>query len=300
MKNKLKTLQIFVWAIMCAIILFSLSLSIASLKIRGTKEIYAWYTIDWGADYEADFKTVRSMNIDGVFLRSNSHTFLSDSEAFVEAIACARSFNLSIGIIVFHPYDMTHQEIWGLPVNGGTFSDIANKTWIEKVYITKLRNLVSLGDSLGVSYYVFDDMTFDKASNLTNAQLFIDITEEVTNGRSLMLACYPPENITVFLQLRINKWDWYTAPENVGDIMRSRAARPRDCSSIGQFLWLNERTDISLNDLKRAYRALASFDRLELFELRYGRSDWENGIDNSILEHKSLVEQITEQNKLIK
>ena len=69
--------------------------------------------------------------------------------------------------------------------------------------IKELRNLIKSGDRLGVSYYIYDDFNFDQLSNTSNAQLFIDLTNNITRNKELMLAHYPPKkNPTIFQRRR--------------------------------------------------------------------------------------------------
>jgi len=265
-------------------------------------EIFGWYWIDWGPNYyDVDFEMTKNMFIDGVFLLSDRYTFLTHPEAFTEAATIAHQHGLKVGIIVFHPYDADFQEAWNLPVNQGKFADFStNKTWIEKTYTTKLRDLVSIGDSLNVTYYVYDHMNFDEAYNLTNAQLFIDVTYEVTHGKALMLGHYPPPKSMAILRLRIPHWDWYTAPEDVENMKISLEKKPSNNTSLGQFVWLYERTEIDFQHLQSVYNELFNADRIEIFALRLGAPSWTDGIANSILEHSTLVQHLTRLNLEVK
>jgi len=265
-------------------------------------EILGWYWIDWGEDYYyKDFRRVKEMNIDGVILVSSNHHFLLEPEAFFKAIKIAHEFDLKVGIVVFHPYDKLHQECWGLPVHQDKFADFANITWINRVYLPKLIKLVSIGESINVTYYVYDEMTFDMSSNLTIAQYFIDLTLQLTKGKALMLAGYPPEkSLAPYLHIKMKNWDWYTAPEWADAIEASYNARPLNCSSIGQFLWLHKRTRINFNTITKTYNLLKKFNRIQIFALRYGAPHWEDGKENSILEHPPLITHITKLNRMIK
>ncbi len=241
------------------------------------------------------------MSIDGVFFTSDAYTFASRPQAFVEAINTASKYGLKVGIILFHPFDADFQRAWGLPVNQGKFADFtANTTWIEEVYASKLMNIVSIGESLNVKWYVYDDMEFDKVSNLTNAQLFVDITYKITNGKTIMLASYSSVKDKTFLsKLSILHWDWYSAPEYVDNIEESNS-KPLNCISLGQFIWLYNRPEISFEELKEAYKAIINADRIEIFALRYGDPTWSDAITNSILENRALIEKLTMLNLSIK
>jgi len=266
-------------------------------------EIYGWYWIDWGAGYyDADFKTAKDMLIDGVFLVSDRYTFVSQPEAFSDAISAASRNGLKVGIIIFHAYDADFQRVWGLPINQNVFADFsASRAWIEKVYTPKLKNIVALGSSLGVSWYVFDDMSFDEVSNLANAQSFIDVTYGITNNRTIMLDSYPPAKDTnPFLKLNITHWDWYTVSENTGYIEDSLMQRPANNTSIGQFVWLHNRPRVSFEELQEIYDALHDADRVEIFALRYGDQTWSNAIINSMLENPMLIEYLTVLNLRMK
>jgi len=267
-------------------------------------QIFGWYWIDWGSGYfDGDFRTIKDMFIDGVFLISDKYTFISHPEAFAEAINAANKYGLEVGIIVFHPYDADFQLAWGLPKNQSVFADFsANKTWIEEVYAPKLRNSVVTGSSMGVSWYVYDDMTFDEVFDLKNTQLFIDITNKITNNKTIMLSHYPPpkKDITNFLNLNIMHWDWYAAPENITNIKDGLMKRPANITSIGEFIWLYHRTGISFEELQGVYDALSNVDRIEIFTLRIGEQTWTNAISDSILENPSLIEHLTTLNLRIK
>jgi hypothetical protein len=264
-------------------------------------EIFGWYWIDWGPSYyKKDFQKAKDMYIDGVFLLSNKYTFLNNSTVFKEAVISAQLFGLRVGIVIFHPYDADFQKIWNLPVEQGKFADFsANRSWIEEIYTSKLKSLVNIGDFLNITYYVYDNMTFDKTSNLTNAQLFIDITNKITHGRAIMLARYPPKNMTL-LTLSIKHWDWRTAPEDVRSIRNSLEKRPLNNTSVGQFVWLHKRTDIDFESLSAVYNVLSNSDRIEIFTLRYGEPNWTNAIGNSILEHPTLIEYLSSLNLQVK
>jgi len=269
----------------------------------GELEILGWYSIDWGVDYyEKDFRIVKEMGIDGVILRSFDHLFVEEPEAFLEAITTAQKFGLKVGIVIFHPFDERYQRAWGLPIHQDIFADFsANRSWIEEIYIPKLQHLVSRGESMKISYYVYDDMNFGAASNLTTAQYFVNVTLQLTGGKALMLASYPPKgDLSSFLMMKITNWDWYTAPERVSELKESLNFHPIGCVSLGQFLWLHQRTNINEKIIERAYEALSHFDRIEIFTLRYGQPDWRRGAENSILEHPRLIKLLTKMNRNVK
>ena len=265
-------------------------------------EIYGWYWIDWGPGYyDADFKIAKDMLMDGVFLVSDRYTFASHPEVFVEDIDIASRNGLEVGVVIFHPYDYDFQAAWGLPANQGVFADFTNKTWIEEVYTVRLRNSVAIGSSMGVSWYIYDDMTFDKVADLTNAQLFVDVTYSITNNKTIMLSHYPPfGSISNFLNLSVMHWDWYTAPEDIAAIEDSLTKRPLNNTSIGQFIWLYYRSGISFVDLQSIYEVLSNANRIEIFTLRIGDQSWTDAVTNSILENPTLVEYLTLLNRRIK
>ncbi len=260
-------------------------------------EIYGWYWIDWGAAYyDADFKTAKDMLMDGVFLVSSRYTFVSRPQAFSDAIGAASRNGLKVGIIIFHPYDADYQRVWGLPINQSAFADFsANKSWIEKVYTPKLKNIVALGSLLGVSWYVYSAMSFDEVSNLANAQLFVDVTDKITNNTTIMVGPYPPKKgITPFLKLRLMHWDWFTVSRD------SLKKRPANNTSIGQFIWLYHRTEVSFEELQWVYDCLGNADRIEISALRYGDQTWSDAVINSILENPTLIQYFTTLNLRIK
>lgn len=264
-------------------------------------EIFGWYWLDWGTTYYyEDFKTIKSMFIDGVLLLSYEYTFVDNPEAFETAATMAQQQGLKVGIIVFHPYDARSQAAWGLPVNQDHFADFTtNKTWIETTYAAKLTDVVSNGNMLNVTYYAYDDMNFWEAQNLTNAQLFIDITNKITGGKALMLGSYPPEKL-VIPSLSIVNWDWYSAPEDINSVRASLKVKPSNNTSLGQFVWLYERTNIDFASLQAVYNELFNASRIEIFAMRYGASGWSNGVGNSILEHPALIEYLTMLNQKVK
>jgi len=237
------------------------------------------------------------MHIDGVILRSFLHQYTSNPDAFSTAINMAQSAELKVGINLFHPSNELMVDAWGLPhTEDGVFLDFTtNRTWIETVYQSELTNLVNNAD---LDYYMFDDMAFWDVSNLTNAQRFIDLTFEVTNDKAIMIAYYPPKE--AFPNLHIPHWDWYTAPEDLHNLNRSLHKRPLNNTSLGHFIWLYERTHISFESLSQVYNILRNTDRLQIFSLRYGVSDWPSGVANSILEHPILVDYIRLLNQQLK
>ncbi|MEM3629213.1 MAG: hypothetical protein QXE06_07590 [Candidatus Bathyarchaeia archaeon] len=86
----------------------------------------------------------------------------------------------------------------------------ANATWIKDVYAEKLKNIVAVGGSLNIDWYVYNDMEFDKVSDLINAQLFANITYRITNNKTIILASYSSIKDKNFLpKLSILYWDWY-------------------------------------------------------------------------------------------
>ena len=261
-------------------------------------EIFGWYSIDWGPDYYyEDFKTIKNMSVDGVLLSSSEYPFVSNPEVFEEAATVAQQQGLRVGIILFNPYDAGSQGAWSLPVKQDHFADFtANTTWIEKTYTTKLLSVVSNGSKLNATYYLYDDMNFWEAQNLTNAQLFINITNEITGGRALMIGYYPPKEL-VIPKLSIMNWDWYSAPEDLEDLGASLEVKPSNNTSLGQFIWLYDRTSINLTSLESAYDELLNADRIEIFAMRYGAPSWSDGASNSILEHPNLVEYLTMLNQ---
>jgi len=261
-------------------------------------EILGWYCIDWGPDYYAqDFATIKSMHFDTVILRSFTDMFSSNHECFTTAIAAARSEGLKVGISLFHPANEEMAQAWGLPhTEDGMFLDFTvNRTWIETDYRQKLLSLVGNTD---LDYYMFDDMAFGETSNLTNSQYFIDLTFEIMDDKAIMLAYYPPKS--PLPPLSIPHWDWYTAPEESNKLRESLTTRPLNNTSLGHFVWLYERTHISFASLSTVYNILGDSDRVQIFSLRYGGSDWSSGVANSILEHPPLVNYIRVLNQQLK
>jgi len=255
-------------------------------------EILGWYCIDWGSDYYTqDFAEIKTMHIDGVILRSFEHYFLPNPEAFTEAIDEARKIGLKVGVSIFHPSHSDLLKVWKLPTDHSFADFTTNKTRIETVYADKLRDLVHTGDLFNLEYYAFDDMAFGRVSNITNAQLFIDMTFSITHGKALMLAHYPPKRSAV-LNLSIPSWDWYTLPEDTYSLFQSTKQTPMNNTSLGHFICLHERTNISFSDLRVVYNLLSDSDRIQIFPLRYGGPAWTKGVENSILEHANLVECI--------
>jgi len=259
-------------------------------------EILGWYCIDWGSDYYAqDFAEIKNLYIDGVILRSFEHYFPSNPGAFMVAIDEARKIGLKVGVSIFHPSHGDLLKVWKLPTDHSFADFTTNKTWIETVYADKLRDLVHVGDLLNLVYYAFDDMAFGRVSNVTNAQLFIDMTFSITHGKALMLAHYPPKRSTV-LNLSIPSWEWYVAPEDTYNLFQSTKQTPMNSTSFGHFIFLHERTNITFSELRVAYDLLSDSDRIQIFPLRYGGPAWTKGTANSILEHPSLIECIRELN----
>jgi len=264
-------------------------------------EIFGWYWLDWGSNhYYEDFKTIKNMFIDGVLLLSDEYTFVNHPEAFETAATMAQRQGLKVGIVVFHPYDARFQDAWDLPVNQGHFADFtSNITWIQRTYAAKLTDVVNNGNKFNVTYYVYDDMSFWEAQNLTNAQLFIDITNEITGGKALMLGFYPPKNL-VIPTLSIMNWDWYSAPGDIDNVRASLRVKPSNNTSLGQFVWLYDRTTINFTSLQATYNELFNASRIEIFAMRYGAQNWSDGVANSILEHPTLIGYLTMLNQKLK
>lgn len=287
----------------CRLILSLIALGTLSAFLLGSltseaqqREILGWYCIDWGPDYYMkDFEKIKAIHIDSVILRSFEYDFVSNSEAFIEAIEAAHKIGLKVGVSVFHPSHSDLLKVWELPIDHKFADFTANKTWIETVYAEKLRSVVNVGESFDLVYYVFDDMEFDRASNMSNAQLFIDITFSITDGKAMMLAYYRPEQPSI-LNLSIPSWDWYNEPGDLDNFNKSLTERPMNNTVLGCFVWLHRRMGISFSVLSKVFDLLTDTDRIHIFPLRYGGPAWTDGVSNSILEHPVLMEHIRKLN----